>query len=415
MGKPNILVVDDDQAVGALLAETATASGYTTVVVTDGAAALDRVRSGEFALVITDVRMPGIDGIELLRRIKAFAPEVEVVVMTALPDVERAREMIRLGASDFLTKPFRVEEVRASVTRAIAKYEAWRERWTQQRDLKAQVERQARQVREQLVTAQERSAALRDHVDTLRAAYDATIEGLMFALDSRDRASLGHSQRVAVFSEEIAKTLGVTGADLEAIRHGAMLHDIGNIGVPDAVLQKAGRLTDDEWKTVRKHAEQGYRIVQSILRRAADIVRQHHERYDGPVPRVGKTRSPGRVDFVVADTMDAMMSQRRTAACRRITRCVRKSPVAGAQFRPLVVEAFMRIPETVDRTAARRRAGDAPVEGRGGILRVRLDQDVPRRANKTASTSSRNACHRSGGTPRNVSTTFGSNCVPAQR
>jgi putative nucleotidyltransferase with HDIG domain len=352
MGKPNILVVDDDPAVGALLAETATASGYTTVVVTDGAAALDRVRSGEFALVITDVRMPGIDGIELLRRIKAFAPEVEVVVMTALPDIERAREMIRLGASDFLTKPFRVEEVRASVTRAIAKYEAWRERWTQQRDLKAQVERQARQVREQLVTAQERSAALRDHVDTLRAAYDATIEGLMFALDSRDRASLGHSQRVAVFSEEIAKTLGVTGADLEAIRHGAMLHDIGNIGVPDAVLQKAGRLTDDEWKTVRKHAEQGYRIVQSIpsLGGAADIVRQHHERYDGAGYPRGLAKdaiSLGARIFVVADTMDAMMSQR---PYRRVSTyhevCAEIAGCAGAQFDPLVVEAFMRIPET---------------------------------------------------------------------
>ncbi|MEW6682185.1 MAG: HD domain-containing phosphohydrolase [Nitrospirota bacterium] len=352
MGKPNILVVDDDPAVGALLAETATASGYATVVVTDGAAALDRIRSGEFALVITDIRMPGLDGIELLRRIKAFAPEVEVIVVTALPDVERARDMIRLGASDFLTKPFRLGEVRSSVTRAIDKHLAWRERWTQQQDLKAQVERQARQVREQLVTAQERSAALRDRLDTLRAAYDATIEGLMFALDSRDRASLGHSQRVAVFSEEIAKTLGVSGAELEAVRHGAMLHDIGNIAVPDALLQKAGKLTEDEWPHVRKHAEQGYRLVQSIpsLGRAAEIVRQHHERYDGTGYPQGLAKDAialGARIFAVADTFDAMTSHRpyRDVSTYQEV-CAELAGCTGTQFDPLVVDAFMRIPET---------------------------------------------------------------------
>src|SRR5574341_537776 len=241
MSKPQILVVDDESAVGALLAETVTATGYTAVVVTDGSSALDRIRSSEFAVELTDIRMPGIDGIELLRRIKAFSPEVEVIVVTALTDVDHAKELIRLGASDFLTKPFQLEEVRASIKRAIAKYEAWKTRWSQQRDLKAQVERQARQVKEQLVTAQERSAALRERVDALRATYDATIEALMFSLDSRDRASLGHSQRVAVFSE-----------------------DIGKIVVPDTVLRKAGALTEDEWRQVRKHAEQGYRILQSI-------------------------------------------------------------------------------------------------------------------------------------------------------
>jgi putative nucleotidyltransferase with HDIG domain len=352
MSKPNILVVDDDPAVGALLAETATASGYTTLVVTDGTAALDRIRSGEFALVITDIRMPGIDGIDLLRRIKAFAPEVEVIVVTAQPDVERARDMIRLGASDFLTKPFQLDEVRSSVTRSIDKYLAWKERWTQQQDLRAQVERQARQVREQLATSQERSAALRDRLDTLRAAYDATIEGLMFALDSRDRASLGHSQRVAVFSEEIAKTLGVSGTELEAIRHGAMLHDIGNIVVPDALLQKAGRLTDDEWQHVRKHAEQGYRLVQSIpsLEGAAEIVWQHHERYDGTGYPRGLARDAitlGARIFSVADTFDAMTSHRpyrKVSTYREV--CAELAGYTGTQFDPLVVDAFMRIPET---------------------------------------------------------------------
>src|SRR5574341_215563 len=352
MSKPQILVVDDESAVGALLAETVTATGYTAVVVTDGSSALDRIRSSEFAVVLTDIRMPGIDGIELLRRIKAFSPEVEVIVVTALTDVDHAKELIRLGASDFLTKPFQLEEVRASIKHAIAKYEAWKTRWSQQRDLKAQIERQARQVKEQLVTAQERSAALRERVDALRATYDATIEALMFSLDSRDRASLGHSQRVAVFSEEIAKTLGVSGPDLEAIRHGAMLHDIGNIVVPDTVLRKAGALTEDEWRQVRKHAEQGYRILQSIpyLGSAAEIVWQHHERYDGlGYPRgIAKDGIIQRARIVVvADTFDAMTSERpyrRVSTYQEV--CAEIAGCAGTQFDPLVAEAFVRIPET---------------------------------------------------------------------
>jgi DNA-binding NtrC family response regulator len=107
------------------LAEAVTGAGYATAVVSDGSSALDRIRSGQFALVLSDVRMPGFDGIELLRRIKAQAPEIEVVMITALADIERAREMIRLGASDYLIKPFTLDEVRMSVKRAVEKYQCW--------------------------------------------------------------------------------------------------------------------------------------------------------------------------------------------------------------------------------------------------------------------------------------------------
>lgn len=352
MSQAHVLVVDDEPAIGAFLAEAVTSTaGYPTVVVTDGASALDRIRSAEFALVVTDIGMPGIDGIELLRRVKAFSPEVEVILVATSADVDRAKEMIRLGASDYLTKPLQLSEVRASIQRAIDRYKTSKVRWMHQQDLRAQVERQARQIKEQLVTAQERCADLRRTVETLRSTYDATIEALMFALDSRDRESLGHSQRVAVFSEEIAKTLGVTGAELEAIRHGAMLHDIGNIIVPEAILTKAGRLTEEEWTCVRRHADQGHRILQSIpyLQHAARIVHQHHERFDGngyPCGLRGDAIVLGARIFAVADTLDAMTSDRPYRGvstyqdvCAELARC------AGAQFDPLVVEAFMRIPE----------------------------------------------------------------------
>src|SRR3989338_5422607 len=195
MMKPNVLIVEDEPAVGALLAEAIACVRYAAVVVSDGTAALDRVRSGDFALVVSDIRMPGIDGLELLRRIKAFAPEIEVVMVTALSDVERAREMIRLGASDYLTKPFKLDEVVASVKRAINKYHIWIDQCAQQRDMQLQIERQTRQIKEHLLSAQEKCVRLRETVDTLQTTYDATLEALILALYYRDHKSKGHAQR----------------------------------------------------------------------------------------------------------------------------------------------------------------------------------------------------------------------------
>lgn len=352
MVKPNVLIVEDEAAVGALLAETVANAGCATVVVSDGTTALDRVRSGDFALVVSDIRMPGIDGLELLRRIKAFAPEIEVVMVTALSDVERAREMIRLGASDYLTKPFKLDEVVSSVKRAIDKYQAWKSQCSHQRDMQLQIERQTRQIKEHLLSAQEKCARLRETVDTLQTTYDATLEALILALDYRDHEPKGHAQRVAVFSEEIAKTMGLSGADLETIRRGALLHDIGNIGVGDAILTKAGKLTDAEWSDIKRHVQYGYRMVEGIvfLRDAAQIVLHHHERYDGTGYPGGVARDDiamGARIFAVADTFDAMTSERPYRGvstyqdvCGELARC------AGLQFDPLVVEAFMRIPET---------------------------------------------------------------------
>ncbi len=359
MTTPNVLIVDDEPAVGALLADAVTGAGYATAVVSNGSTALDRVRSGQFALVLSDIRMPGMDGMELLRRIKAHAPEIEVVMITASADIDRAREMIRLGASDYLIKPFKLEEVRKSVRRAIEKYQGWQETHSRQHNMEDQIARQARQIKEHLLTAQEKCVQLRETVDTLRETYDTTLEALIVAMDYRDREPAGHAQRVAVFSEEIAKTLAVSGPELDAIRRGALLHDIGKIGVVDAILNKAGKLAEAEWDDVKKHVQYGYCMIKSIpfLRAAAQIVLHHHERYDGtgyPGRVAGDAIAMGARIFAVADTFDAMTSERpyRTLAtyaevCAELARC------AGSQFDPLVVEAFMRIPETTWRELRR--------------------------------------------------------------
>ncbi|MEO5656843.1 MAG: HD domain-containing phosphohydrolase [Nitrospiria bacterium] len=351
MDTMNVLVVDIEPTV-ASLAQVVKSLGFSAVVATDGRAALDRIRTEEFALVIANFGIPGLDGIDLIRRVKAFAPEIEVIVVTALPDVERAKDLIRLGAADYLSIPYRESEVARSVRRSIDKYRAWKTKSAQQQDIKLLIERQTRQINDHLITSQEKCGQLRGQVETLRTTYDATLEALIVALDSRGHEPLGHAQRLAVFSEEIAKTLSVCGPPLDAIRHGAMLHNIGNINVPEAIFTKAGKLTEDEWVSVRRHARFGYQIIQSIpyLQDAAQIVLQHHERYDGkgyPHQTAGDGIVLGARIFAVADTFEAMTSERpyRPAAtyqevCAELARC------AGSQFDPLVVEAFLRIPES---------------------------------------------------------------------
>lgn len=344
-----VLVVDEPAA-GAALAQVVTSLGYAAAVAPGGPAALERIRTEEFALVITDLGMPGLDGMDLLRRVKAFAPEIDVMVVTALADFERAKDLIRLGAADYLTKPFKESDVAQGVRRSIDRYRAWKTKSAQQQDVKLLIERQTQQIKEHLITSQEKCGQLRRQVETLRTTYDATLEALIVALDSRGHEPPGHAQRLAVFSEEIAKTLSVCGPPLDAIRHGAMLHNIGNIHVPEAIFTKAGALTEAEWASVRRHARFGHQIIQAIpyLQDAAQIVLQHHERYDGkgyPHQTAGDDIVLGARIFAVADTFEAMTSERpyRPAAtyqevCAELARC------AGSQFDPLVVDAFLRVP-----------------------------------------------------------------------
>jgi HD-GYP domain-containing protein (c-di-GMP phosphodiesterase class II) len=181
----------------------------------------------------------------------------------------------------------------------------------------------------------------------LRDAYTGTLESLVTALDVRDQETKGHSVRVAMHSLDIAKVLGIQDEqELACIYRGALMHDVGKIGVPDAILLKPSQLTDDEWEFMRRHSAMGYRILAQVpyLRPAAKIVLAHHERWDGdgyPRRLKGENIPLGARIFALADTYDAIISDRPyrdgqspDAALVEILRC------AGTQFDPKVIEAF---------------------------------------------------------------------------
>ncbi|MBD3867794.1 MAG: response regulator [Acidobacteria bacterium] len=340
---PRILIVDDEVSVREILADGLKVYGFETVTAGGAAAALKLFHAGSFDLVLSDIEMPEMTGIQLLKELKAGDREIDVVMVTGVIDTDTAVNAIRDGASDYVTKPFNLEEVRIVVQRTLEKRRLIRENRAYQQGL------------EQLV--QERTAALRETTDEverlyveLQESYESTLQAMVTALDFRDNETQGHSLRVVEYTIRISRSMGIVEPELGWIRRGALLHDVGKIGVPDAILRKPGKLDDDEWLEMRKHPEHGYQMLRHIrfLAPALDIVLCHQERFDGSgYPRglkEGDIPLGARI-FAVVDCFDAMTSNRPYRAALPIEKAsdeIRR--YSGSQFDPTVAAAFLEVP-----------------------------------------------------------------------
>ena len=349
-GIKEILVVDDEPLIREIIIRKLSEFGYIATPVENAFEALNKMREKSYPLVLSDIMMPGMDGIELLKRLRSLYPDTAVVMITAVSNVNIAIEALREGAYDYLIKPFNFEEVVLSVKNAFERRDLILENRLYQKHLEALVENQTSEIRQLLSKEQERSSELNKALEEIQITHDATIDALSAALDYRDNETEGHSQRVVRYSLEIGKVLGLERRNLEVLARGTLLHDIGKIGVPDSILWKPGKLTDEEWVEMRKHVEYGFKMLKSIhfLKDAALIVQHHHERYDGsgyPNRMSGDNIVIGARIFAIADTYDAMTTDRpyRKALTDRdareeIKRC------NGTQFDPKITEAFFQIP-----------------------------------------------------------------------
>ena len=367
MKSPHILLVDDDLSVRQLLAESLGLFGHKCSVACSATEALEALARERFDLVLTDIQMPSISGTELLAIIRSKYPDIDVVMITAVMDVETAIRAMRNGASDYITKPFNIEQVQITVDRALEKRGLIRENREYQQRLEAKVQERTRMLTEK---AQEVEQLLGE----LEETYQTTLESLVDALDLRDAETQGHSLRVVEFTSEIAMVLGVRGAELTDIRRGALLHDVGKIGIPDSILLKPAKLTSDEWTVMRTHPEKGFRMLSGIkfLDIARDIVLSHQEKFDGtgyPRSLAGERIPIGARIFAVADTFDAMTSDRpyRSALPYEASR-QEILDWDGRQFDPHVVKAFLRI--TPERWLAIRRDVERRVREASGKLRI---------------------------------------------
>jgi putative nucleotidyltransferase with HDIG domain len=331
-----ILVVDDEVAVRKIVAALLGQMGYETATAKGAEDALSiLVQDQGFDLVLSDIMMPGVDGLALLDRLGGEYPEIPVVMFTAIHDVHVATNAFRRGAVDYLLKPFEKLQLQSVVMRAIEHGRLKKQNSMYQQHL------------EEIVSS--RTGQLRATMKDLERSYDITLEAMGDALDLRDAETEGHSRRVTAYSICLAREMGLNANELRVIARGAFLHDIGKISTPDAVLLKPGRLDDAETEIMREHCERGYAMVSKIpfLREASEIVFAHQENFDGsgyPRGLRGNEIPLGARIFAIADTLDAMTSDRpyRTAVTFELARDeIRRC--SGRQFDPMIVEVFLRI------------------------------------------------------------------------
>lgn len=333
----HILIVDDEEMIRELLSSALAQDGYTCHQASNVDNAFVLLGEQPIDLVISDIMMPGRSGVELLRDLKKVNPDIAVLMITGLSDMNTAMECVHLGADDYITKPFGINRVVLTVKNLIERRTLALEKKNYQVSLEFKVMEQTNQIRKTM--------------NDLSNAYDNTLTALVKALDAREKEVGSHSERVMNYTSFLGGKLGMAGKELQELAKGALLHDIGKIGISDNILLKPGQLDDSEWIEMRKHPQVGYAILSEIdfLKIPAEIILGHHERYDGtgyPKQLKGEQIPIGSRIFAVVDTLDAMTSDRpyrRALPFAMVLTEIIK--YRGTQFDPAIADLFLSIPK----------------------------------------------------------------------
>jgi cyclic di-GMP phosphodiesterase len=335
----HVLVVDDEPTIRDLLSERLVLEGYLCTAAPNAEQALAELAKQPCDVILSDLHMPGMSGLELLKEVRTRYPQAAFVMLTGENDLRVAVDAMKQGAADYLVKPFHRDAVLASVGRALERHRLELDLENYRRHLEEMVEQRTRQLH----------AALK----RIELTYDETLEALGGALELRDLETEGHSQRVTRYALEIAKNMGCREDELKTLARGSFLHDLGKIGVPDSILLKPSRLTEQETAIMQTHVRIGYNLVSRIafLAPAAQIVLTHQERWDGtgyPQGLRGAEIPLGARIFAVADTLDAMTSDRPYRAAQPFD--VARAEIerqTDRQFDPGAVGTFISIPAEI--------------------------------------------------------------------
>jgi putative nucleotidyltransferase with HDIG domain len=333
---PRILIVDDEVEITEILADLLS-DDYKCLKAASAEQALDLLGQNQFQLVISDITMPGMSGLDMIPHVKQLSPDTVVVMISGMQTVESAIGALRLGAFDYLMKPFDLRQVEAVVKRALEHH-----------DLVVAKQRYENHL-EELV--EQRTAELDRALNSLEGAYRSTLKALTAALETRDSETHGHSERVVSYSLRLGREYGLNSEQMKALEFGSLLHDIGKIGVPDSILRKPAKLTEEEWVRMREHPVHGQQILRGIefLQGAARVVAQHHEQWNGtgyPLGLRGEEIDINARIFAVADAFDAITSDRVYRRGKSYEAAAQElDDWAGRQFDPKVVEAFHRVPK----------------------------------------------------------------------
>jgi cyclic di-GMP phosphodiesterase len=323
-----VLVVDDEEFLRCIVRERLEVAGYTVDEACDGTDALRKLEESRapYDVLLTDIRMPEMDGIALLREWGKRSPSTAGIVMSANTELDTAVSALKIGACDYITKPFNGDVLLITIESALQKKDLER----QLADYRANLEKK-----------------VKEQTDVINLMYVRSIDAMINALEAKDFYTRGHAQRVTIYSVATAKEMRMAEAEIEDLRRASVLHDLGKIGVPETILNKPGRLTDAEFSEIVRHPEISVSILEPIpfFRPLLPAIRHHHEQFDGKgyPGRLAGNRIPlaSRI-MAIADTFDAMTSTRAyrkavpvSAAIDEIRRC------SGTQFDPDIVRYFL--------------------------------------------------------------------------
>ena len=332
--QPTVAVVDDDTSILNIMQlllemEGCTPKGFSTA---DQTREYITQNSGEIDIAFVDLNLDEESGLDLIRELHESDDAMVVIVITGDATLDNAINSMRHGAYDFVQKPIHREQLKMTLTRALEYRKLRIENKEYQLHLEDMVRRKSR--------------ALTSALQRTRDSFAFTLRAMTNMLDAKEEATGQHSLRVQNMTEFLAKKIGITGNELEDMRQGALLHDIGKIGIPDKILLKQGPLTDEEWKVMRSHAKIGYDIIKSSpdLKGAAEIVGKHHEKWDGsgyPNGIKGEDIPIGARIFALTDAYDAMRSNRpyRTGMSTKDA-LIELDKHSGTQFESRLVEIF---------------------------------------------------------------------------
>ena len=324
--RTKIMVVDDEPVIRRTIRKGLVMSGYDCVEVGESETVMDMIKANKPKLIILDIMMPGKSGRELLPEIVGSFPEIAVIMSTAVVDPKTIVECMKMGANDYITKPFDVEEIVFSVEKVL-----------QMKELENKINSYRTQL-EQTVESQKKD---------IRNLFLNSMETLVFALEAKDKYTAGHSRRVTQIAVAIGEEIGLTPDAMDDLHWGALLHDVGKIAIDPAVQNKKGTLTNEEYRYMMTHASVGGGIIKPLATKGMlDIVIHHHDHFDGKgIEQAvkGQDIPLGARIVAIADSFDAITSDRpyRVAltlekGINEIIRC------SGTQFDPMVLTAFLQ-------------------------------------------------------------------------
>lgn len=321
-----ILIVDDEAAVREVLFRTLEEQGYKCMMASNANEALACLDSCSVDLILTDIMMPGMSGVDLLQQTLTKCPDTAVMMLTAVVDTQTAIHAMKMGAHDYLMKPFNLDEVLLSVERVLEK----RNLILANRDYRDHLEQK-----------------VEEQTGQLRNAFLGAVKALAEALDAKDPYTNGHSRRMTEIVVVLAQEMMLPEKMISKVRLAGLVHDIGKIGVSEEILHKRGKLSDEEFDSIKDHPGVGERILRPIVsdKEVLAIVKHHHERFSGegyPEGIAGESIPLGARLLAVADAYDAMTSNRpyRDALTPEKARSLLLAN-RGSQFDPEIVDVFI--------------------------------------------------------------------------